>query len=375
MINKVVAGLMGLMAGAHAAHAGDRHIAVVQSLTGPAAFIGANFAEGAKMAAEDLNAANYFGDGNKLTIEVLDDATDRTQTLSLMTRLAADGKTLVVLGPTSGAVALSAASIANERSIPMITVTSAMTVVENGPWSYILTKPADALMQDLTAFAAEKVGVKRCAVMGIKDIDAYVELQNEFEKQIRERGVEVVSVDGVAGTDTDFSALATRVASNQQDCVFISGPAALGANMITQLKQAGLDPETKIFGHNGFGGPVLIEKGGAAVDGVYLTGNWAPGGSTNDAAKSFNDKFAAKNGFEPDNWHALGYSGMLAMAAAVKNAGDNPTRESVRDAMNALKDVPIISGRGTFGISTEDRTPLLDTNILTVRDGKFVSAE
>ncbi|WP_298491092.1 ABC transporter substrate-binding protein [uncultured Maritimibacter sp.] len=248
------------MAASGAAVAEEYKVVILQSLTGGAAFIGKNVADGAAMAAEEMNANGFFGEGNSLAVEVADDATDRTQTLSLITRMAADEDVLLVMGPTSGSVALAGASVANEREFPVMTTTNSMEVIENGPWSFILTQPADVTMPYIANFTAETLGAKNCAIIGVKDNEAYVALQKKYEALIQEAGVNIASEDGVALADSDFSALATKIATADQDCVFVGTPAAQGANIIIQLKQAGLDPSIPILGHNAFASPTFIKR-------------------------------------------------------------------------------------------------------------------
>lgn len=125
-----------------AAQAEDYKIIVLQALTGPAAFIGTSMADGALLAQEQLNAEGFMGEGNTLNVEYADDATDRTQTMSLIARYASDPSVLAILGPTSGAVAIAGASSGNEFEIPVITTTNTVEVLEQGPWSFILTQPA-----------------------------------------------------------------------------------------------------------------------------------------------------------------------------------------------------------------------------------------
>lgn len=359
--------------GAHAqATAEEYTVVVLQSLTGAAAFIGAPIRDGMVMAAEEINANAELGEGRRLNIIVEDDATDRGQTLAIVNRLAANPNVLAVLGPTSGAVALAGASVANEQSLPLITTTNSVEVLANGPWSFILTQPATVTIPHLVDHAVDVLGVENCAMIGIRDNEAYVALQRAFESLMTERGVTIVSNDGVAIADSDFSALSTRLAGQAQDCLFVSAPAAQGANIIIQLRQAGLDPAVRILGHNAFASPQLIERGGAAVEGVFLIGDWVPGGF-NDFSAEFARNFEARTGNPPDNWAAVGYGGMRVMAAALAAAGPNPTRESVRDALNEMGEVPVVVGQGMWGID-EDRVPRVGMNVLVVEDGQFVAA-
>lgn len=361
------------LAGA-SAHAEEYKAVILQSLTGGAAFIGKNIADGAVLAAEELNEQGFFGEGNSLAFEVEDDATDRTQTLSLITRLAADPEVLMVVGPTSGAVAMAGANVANEREFPIMTTTNTMEVLENGPWSFIMTQPGSITMPFIADYTSETLGVETCAIIGVKDVESYVALQRKYEELITEAGVEIVSSDGVAATDSDFSALATKIATSDQDCVFVGTPAAQGANIILQLKQAGLDPDTAILGHNAFASPTFIEKGGAAVEGVYLIGAWVPGGDT-EFASAFAENFEEKMGFPADEWNAMGYSGMQVVAHAIRDAAEagNATREGVRDALGEQKDVPVVVGVQTFSFD-EERVPYFGMKVLQVKDGEFTVA-
>lgn len=361
-----------LALGATTAQAEDYKVVILQSLTGPAAFIGASVADGAEMAAEELNENGFFGEGTTFEFEVADDATDRTQTLSLMTRYAADPDVIAVFGPTSGAVALSGANVANERQLPNVTTTNSYEIIENGPWSNILTQPADVTIPFIANYAVDVLGVENCAIIGIKDIEAYLALQRQFEQHIEERGVNIASIDGVAGSDSDFSALATRIATSEQDCIFVGAPAAQGANIILQLKQAGLDPSIPILGHNAFASPSFIEKGGAAVEGVYMMGSWVPGGF-DEFSTTFAENFQERTGEPADEWNAVGYSGMQVIAHALRDAAPDITRAGFRDALLEQQDVPVVMGQGSYSYD-EERVPRFGMKVMIVEDGQFVEA-
>jgi len=70
------------------AHAADYYVAVLHSLTGPAAPYGVPLKDGALLAVDDLNKNNFLGAGNSLKAVVGDDASDRTQTVTLVNQYA-----------------------------------------------------------------------------------------------------------------------------------------------------------------------------------------------------------------------------------------------------------------------------------------------
>jgi branched-chain amino acid transport system substrate-binding protein len=352
--------------------AAEYNILVLQSLTGPAAWIGVPFKDGMVMAAEEINRKQELGAGNSLKIVVADDATDRAQALPLITRYAADPNILMVMGPTSGAVAVPAANLANDLKMPLYTGSNQMDVIKAGPWSSILTPPPSATIPTIADYAARKLKVKNCSVIGISDNDSYVSLQRTFEAALKAQGVRIGSTDTIKITDSDFSAVATKVAGLDQDCVFVSAPPEQAANIIIQLRQAGLDPKVRIIGHNSIASPQFVKRGGSAVEGVVTMGAWVPGGS-DATGRDFVAAFKARYNSDPDEFAAIGYSGMRVAAQAIKSAGPNPTRDSVRLALAKVRDVRVVIGKGTYSMG-EDRAPVYAINVLMVQGGRFISA-
>ena len=364
---------LGLLAGASCMAAATEYtVVVLQSLTGGAAFIGAPVKDGMVLSAEEINRKQEMGAGNSLKVIVADDANDRAQTLPLLTRYAADPSVLLIMGPTSGALAVAAANAANDLKLPLMTTTNSTDVLKAGVWSGILTQPAAVTIPYIANYAADKLKVKNCTVIGISDVEAYVTLQKTFEATVKAKGVTIGSIEAIKGSDSDFSALATKVAGGNQDCVFISAAAPQSANIVIQLRQAGLDPKTRILGHNALASPQFAERGGKAVEGVFLIGDWVPGGA-DDFGRAFAAAYKAKYNTEADNWAAVGYGGMRVAAGVLKAAGPNPTREAVRASMAKAKDIKVVVGQGTYSVDAE-RVPRVGMNVLVVQNGKFVVA-
>jgi branched-chain amino acid transport system substrate-binding protein len=214
-----------LLTGATLGQAAEYKVVVLQSLTGGAAFIGAPMRDGAVLAAEEINRKQELGAGNTIRVEIADDATDRNQTLSLIKRYAADPTVLAIMGPTSGAVAVAGAAAANDLKVPLLATSNSMDVLKAGPWSHILTQPGDVTMPFIANYAIDKLAVKNCTVIGLHDVEIYLSMQRVFENIIKQRGARVGSVEAIKGSDSDFSALATKVVNANPDCVFISATA------------------------------------------------------------------------------------------------------------------------------------------------------
>ena len=366
------AALLG--AAALPAGAADYSVAAMQALTGPAAFVGAPYRDGMLLALDDINKAQFLGAGNTLKISAFeDDASNLTQTLTLLRKFSADPKVLAVMGPTSVSVSVPASNMANDEKIPLFTGASSMDTLKAGPWSFLLTQPGFVAVPTIGKYAVEKLKVKACASMGINDVEIYATLTKLFMEYVGNHGVKIVAQENFKSSDADFSALATKVASMNVDCVFVSAPAQQSANLIRQLRTAGLDSKVRIIGHNGLSSVELIKAGGSAVEGVFFYADFVPGDSE-PRVKRFETDFTARYGHGPDNFAAIGYSSMWVMATALKNAGTNPTRDAVRAGLTAIRNVPVVIGEGSYSYD-KDRVPHYGAIILTVKDGKFVRAE
>jgi len=348
-------------------------VPILQALTGPAAFIGAPFAEGLQMAFDHANETGGFGEGVTIEYTVEDDGSDKSQVITLMRRYANDPQILIVAGPTSGAVSGVAGTVANELELPMMTVSNTVEARESGPYSFITAQPGPMVVPTVGKYAAETAGVKKCQMIGITDNESYVTQSRVFLDTVKEHGVEIGEEIGLKGNETDFSAAAVRMASTDADCVFVSAPASMAANIIIQLKQAGLNPDTKIFGMTSMASPDLIRIGGTAVEGVTFIADWVPGG-TNEVGAEFAKNFEDKHGRPPANWDAMGYSAGLVIADAIRRASPDPTREKVRDAMHETQSLEVAVGQGGFSYDAE-RFPHFGINVVTVNDGEFVSAK
>ncbi len=357
----------GFAVAATTANAADRKIIVLQAVTGVASFFGVPVTEGIKFGLDELNAKGFLG-ADKIVYEVVDTNSGRAQAMAAVTRYAADPNVLMILGPSTAVEGIPASDVANDAKIPMKAMTVATGVLRAGSWSFISPQPPQITMPQLADYAIDVSKVKSCATIRFADNEAYVDMEKYFVEHAEKRGMKFVDRSGIKVADSDFSAVSTRIVAAKPECIvlFTLGPSA--ANLIIQLKSAGLPASTKILGQTGLASPQLIQIGGTAVEGVIFNSDWTPGGST-PAGKAFSEAFKAKTGKDADSFAALGYSYVQVVGNAIKAASPNPTREKIRDALQKTKDVPVVVGTGKY--SYIDRFPSYGSVFLQVKGGKF----
>jgi branched-chain amino acid transport system substrate-binding protein len=364
-------GTAGIAVLAMQAQAQEVKLGVVMSNTGTYAFVGTPVINAVRMAFDEMQASNYFG-ATKVTLMVEDNRSNTQEALSLLTRMATRENAVMVIGPVATGEAMAAAPVANELKIPIFTTATSPAVLKAGPWVFKVTETPDQYMSLLGDYVAQRRKPKSCFTVTIRDNEGYITQHNAFRDTIKKGGVGIAAEESILSTDTDFTALGTKIATAKADCLFLSTPPEQGANIILQARQAGMAASTLLVGNTGMGSANFVKAGGSAVDGTIFTAESVPTG-VNDLAKTFITNYTKRYNVAPDSWAMVGYSMGLIAGNAIKVAGPNPTREKVREAMLATKNLPVVIGRGTWSITDPaTRIPSFGYAVMKIQGGKFV---
>lgn len=353
-----------------AAHAAERQIAVVMGTTGNGAFVGVPATNGMKIAEDDLRAEKFFGN-DTLKVTYDDNRSDKQEAITLVNRIAQDKNNLMILGPTSSAEALAAAPAAAQLKIPLFTPGTSPAILNNGDYVFKVAENAEEFVKPLAAYITKTVKPKSCYLVAIRDNEAYLVYAKTFKEAITAAGVKIAGEDTIISSESNFAALATKIVSSGADCIYVSTYPEVGANLVVQSRQAGLPANTVIVGNQNMTSEKFTSIGGKAVEGTYLLAEFTPF-SENAVAKEFVRKYQAKFNSLPDGWAAVGYSMMKIAANAVKNAGANPTRDGVRAALAASRDVPVMIGNGKFSLD-KNRVPHYGVMVLQIKNGKIAA--
>ena len=355
----------GLAAGA--VQAAEVKIAAVLATTGVYAFVGVPLVNGIKMADEALKASGGYGP-HTVTITYDDNRSDRQEAIALLTRRTETDKVQLVLGPISSAEAMSTGPVAVKLGVPMFTVAMTNEVLPLGEWVFKSTETAITYMPPLANHIAQKLKPANCFLVSIIDNPGYVIQKDVFRDTLKKQGVNILADVGILATDTDFTALSTKIVDADPKCLFVTTPPEQAANIILQAKQAGLKNDVILSGDTGLGSVQYIKAAGAAGEGTLFPAIFVAGYS--DATKEFAKKYQEKYNVAPDHWAATGFSMMQIIAAAVKSIPGEVTRENLRQAMTNTKNVPVLMGTGsmTFG---DGRVPTHGSVVMKVKGGAW----
>jgi branched-chain amino acid transport system substrate-binding protein len=355
--------------GAYCARAAELVVGNATEFTGANAAVGTGVGKGVVVATEEINRTHALG-ANTIKLLQDDDGTDRTQAQALINRYGIAEKALAIIGPVNTSVAMASAPLANDLKIPMITGAYASGVLKAGPYIFKITETSENNMATMAKYTVDVLKPKRCYLAFIRDNEGYVALKVTFGTYAKAHGVEIAGEGSALSNDSDFSTLATSIVGSKADCLQVDMLTEVGANMIVQARTAGLPKDTIIVAGSAQVSPQFTKVGGAAVEGVYVFADYTPGG-INEEGKMFEQEFKQKYGAAPDNWGAVGYAAMKELAWAIREAGPNPTRDGVRDALAKTHDVPTILGHGKVTFDA-DKVPHYGASILVVKNGAFV---
>jgi branched-chain amino acid transport system substrate-binding protein len=365
----LAAGAVAASVTAGSASAQEVKIGVVLSNTGTFAFVGAPVINALKMAYDEMVASGFFG-ATKVTLMVEDNRSDKQEALTLINRMATRDNAVMIIGPVSTGEAMAAAPMAVELKIPLFTTATAPDVLKAGPWIFKSTETAEQYMTPLGKYVAETVKPKSCTYVFIRDNEGYVRQKDILRDTMKAGGVAVAGEESILAADSDFTALATKIVAAKADCLYLGTPPEQGANIAIQARQAGMPPSTVLLGNTGMASARYVNAGGKLVEGTLLPAEFVPAG-VNELGKKFIESYTKKYGNAPDSWAAVGYSMMLVAANAIKQAGPNPSREAVRDAMAKTNKLPVVIGQGTFSLDA-DRIPHFGAAVLKIVDGTWV---
>ena len=303
----------------------------VGPLTGGAAIYGTAAANGAKIAADEINAANP--DGLQIDLRYEDDAHDAEKSVNAYNTLKGWGMQ-VFLGSVTSTPGVATSVEANKDHVFYLTPSASSTDVLGGV-ANPLTGTVDIERKDNvfqmcfvdpnqgSASAQyifdQNLGTKIAVIY--KNDDVYsTGVYNSFDAKAKELGLNVVSVTTfTTDTQTDFSVQLNAAKNEGADLVFLPMYYDAAALIFTQANAMGYAP--KWFGIDGMDGILGVEGFDTALaEGVMLL---TPFNADAEDAKTqaFVEKYKAAYGEVPNQFAADAYDCVYAIYDAMTAAG------------------------------------------------------
>ncbi|MBC2860237.1 branched-chain amino acid ABC transporter substrate-binding protein [Stappia sp. 28M-7] len=303
---------MGLSTAAMA----DIIIATAGPMTGQYASFGAQMKAGAEQAVEDINAAGGIN-GEKLVLQIGDDACDPKQAVAVANQFVGSGVVFVAGHFCSGS-SIPASQVYAEEGIIQISPASTnptFTDERPGPGIFRTCGRDDQQGQVAGAFLAEKFGDKNIAI--IHDKTAYGKgLADETKKYMNEAGKQEALYEAYTAGEKDYTALVSKLKSENIDVLYVGGYHTEAGLIKRQMAEQGMS--------------TVLVSGDALVTDEYwsITGDvgagtlmtFSPDPRKNEVAKPVVAALEAA-GRTAEGYSLYTYAAIQAWAEAVKAAG------------------------------------------------------
>ena len=341
-------------------------IGTVTTNSGTAAAYGEAEVKGFELAVSEINAKGGIN-GKKVKLESMDDKGDATEASNAYNKLAGDNNVLAVAGPTISATTAAVAPLADQSKLVTIAPAATSDSIETGNYLF-RTCFKDSYQGEVAArFAAENLKVKKVAVL-YGTGDPYSSGVGEaFAKAAEMLGLEVVDKESSSSADdTEYSAQLQKIQASGAELLYapyyysVAGP-----YIIPQARSVGF--EGYVMGPDGYDG-LKLTGDKSQYNKTYYTTHYSADDNTNTKVQDFIKSYKSKNNAEPNTFAALGYDTIYMIKQAIEKAGENATREDVRNAVAGM------TFDGVTGKFTMDKSgsPTKSVTVLEMKDGKPV---
>ena len=300
-----------------------------------------------------------------------DTKSETSEAVTAATKLIADEKVKVLVGPATTAPVIAETQIATEHKVPVLApcATSARVTVENGKVQPYIFRSCfiDPQQGDVMAkFAADNLKAKTAVIYIDSSSDYSKSLGAVFKERFEAAGGKVLMEEAFLQKDQDFKAALTKLKTANADVLFVPGYYEEIGKIVKQARELGIT--SPILGTDGWDDPKVADIAGKdALNKTYFCTHYS---EKDEQVKPFLEAFQKKYGHAPNVFAALGYDAGKLIVDALKRAGSDDT-DKITQAIAATKDLQ--AGTGTISMDA-NHNPIKQAVVLENRDGDRVVA-
>ena len=349
-------------------------IGVSLSLTGPGSGLGTPMQKQLQLFPKTIG-------GEKVTVILLDDASDPGKGSANARRFVTEDKVDIIFGSCLTPVAAAMTDIASEAGTVQIAGSPVGVPPGKDKWLFRLPQ-SNNVMGHAVIEHMKKQGIKTVGFLGYADVYGQQWLE-AVQPELEKSGIKMVGVERFARTDTSVTPQALKLTSANPDAILVVASGSGAAMPQMGLVERGY--KGKVYQTHAAATPDLSRIGGKSVEGTFvvsgpaLLGDQLPDNHpSKKLALDFVQKFEKEFGPNTRNQFAgHSYDFQVAMEKAIPLAlkkakpGTPEFRAAMRDTLETM-------GRTVFSHGVMNWTPAdhwgytLETGVMTkVVDGKF----
>lgn len=347
-------------------------VGVVYELTGGTASFGTAAANGAKLAAKEINAKGGVL-GKQIQLVVADNKSEPSESSNAMTKVITQDKVVAVTGFTTSSNAIAASAVAEDKKIPFVTAAATnpkVTVdektgkVKNNIFRVCFIDPFQGTVG--ANFVLNDLKLKNAAVLIDNSSDYSKGLAKFFKDSFVKGGGKILAEEAYLQKDQDFKTLLVKLKGLNPEVIYVPGYYEEVGKIVKQARELGIT--VPFVGGDGWDSPKLTEIGTpTALNNTFFTNHYSVD-DTSPASKTFVDAYKKEYGQIPDAMAVLGYDAMYVLVDAMKRA-NSAEPSKIRDALAVTKDYPAVTGKTSMN---ESHDAVKGAVILEMKDGKQV---
>lgn len=340
-------------------------VGVLAPLTGANAEFGKAFEVAMTMAMEEVNAAGGIN-GKTLELVFQDSKSDAKESSDLCRQYVDNEDIVAVLGDFTSTACMADAPIVKEAEMAILSPTAsnpAFTEMNDCTFGIIGKQDADSRYYAHYVLQ-EYAGVDNVGIIYIESDWGNAAMSN-FVDEAGKIGLNIVEMASFVQDEKDFSSIITKMKAANPDHIAIMDQGAT-SQIINQIRTSGWDVSLST---NGPGtSQQLIDLCGENCEGLLLTTPFFFD-PENEKEMAWRDEFTERAGFAPTVHSVNAYDCALLISEAIRQCGDDITRENVRDKLAAIDFSGGLTGQIKF-----DETGSLDRRyiICEIVDGEYV---
>lgn len=288
----------------------DIKISLAAPITGLLAVGGEQATRGARQAVEDINSTGGIN-GEKVVLEIEDDACDPKQAYSVANRIA-DRGVRVVIGHICSSASILASKVYEEEDIVMISPASSNPkLTDEGGWNVVRVSGRDDAQGDFAGeYLARRYAGRRVAI--VDDKSAFGKgITANARKTMNAAGLKEVMNESITAGEKDFSALVSKLEAAGVDAIFFGGYHPEAGQILRQMQEQGL--KVPMYAGEALSNAGTWPVAGSAAANVYFT--FTPDPRNVAEAKSVIETFRAK-GYDPESYTLYTYAAFELYRAA-----------------------------------------------------------
>ena len=371
-------------------------IGVILPLTGEYSAFGKNALQGIQLGVTQLQQQGLI----QLNLAILDDLGDPSYAQSAVNELLQKDHVIAIVGPLLGITAEAAVYRAEDFGVPILQLSQKEGLTKGRAYSFSTTMTNSLQAKELSAYAIEKRGIRKFAILYPNDPYG-IELAKYFREEVQLRGGEITDEISYEPNKTDFRNEMKRLAKLDDFTNRMEEWNQIKAGKEAELGREGKPDEGKLppqgdfqalfipdypktlgqiipawyaygggegitfLGANGWNSPELIRRAGKFAEGAIFIDTYFIQ-STEPRVQQFIQSYRNSFQKDPDLMAAAGYDAITILGKTLSDKSIDSRRE-LRDALKSIRLYP-----GVTGLTSLDGEKKL--YVLTIQDGKIVSA-